>query len=205
MMKLKCIIADDEPVARRLLQEYIGDIDFLELKASVENALKVNSLLKSEPVDLLFLDINMPKLSGIEFLRTATSLPMVIMTTAYAEYARDGFDLDVLDYLLKPISFQRFLKAVEKAKHYYATHQSPAAIASRPSGATEENDHIFVKTGTILKKIFYDDILFAEAQENYVAIHTTGEPCAEVTGAIPVFAGSPVANSKSSADLAKIV
>ncbi|HTI09007.1 MAG TPA: LytTR family DNA-binding domain-containing protein [Puia sp.] len=186
MIKLRCILADDEPVARRLLQEYIGDIDFLELKGSVENALKVNSLLKSEPVDLLFLDINMPKLSGIEFLRTATSLPMVIMTTAYAEYARDGFDLDVLDYLVKPFAFERFLKACNKAKDYYDLQQSREAGPGEPAGAQPREgaaqglvsgrsgaNYFFVKCNGKIEKVFYDDLIHIEAMLNYVVLHTT--------------------------------
>ena len=115
-MKLKCITVDDEPVARKVLQEYVEDIDFLELAGSAENPLKANAILNNEKVDLMFLDINMPKLSGIEFLRTSVNLPMVVMTTAYAEYAIDGFELDVIDYLVKPFSFERFLKACNKAK-----------------------------------------------------------------------------------------
>jgi len=167
MTKLSCILADDEPVARKLLQEYIGDIDFLELKGSVENALKANSLLKSTPIDLLFLDINMPKLSGIEFLRTAAPLPMVIMTTAYAEYATDGFELDVLDYLVKPFSFERFLKACNKAKDY---HDLKSHKASNNETAA---NYFFVKRDGKIEKVFYDDLVYVEALLNYVVLHTT--------------------------------
>src|SRR5206468_12148812 len=118
-MKLKCIIVDDEPVARKLLREYIDDIPFLEIAGEADNPLKAQSILDREAVDLVFLDINMPKLTGIEFLRTSNSLPMVIMTTAYAEHALDSFSLDVIDYLVKPFSFERFLKACNKAKDYH--------------------------------------------------------------------------------------
>jgi len=118
-MKLKCIIVDDEPVARKLLQEYIEDISFLEIAGEADNPLKAQVILARESVDLIFLDINMPKLSGIEFLRSGSNLPMVILTTAYAEHALDGFSLDVLDYLVKPFSFDRFLKACNKAKDYH--------------------------------------------------------------------------------------
>jgi DNA-binding LytR/AlgR family response regulator len=189
MTKLRCIIADDEPVARKLLQEYIGDIDFLELRGSVENALKANSLLKSEPVDLLFLDINMPKLSGIEFLRTVPSLPMVILTTAYAEYARDGFELDVLDYLVKPFAFERFLKACNKAKDYHDLQQykiqegNPAGNDGRAVGDNGRAagdtgkpvpNYFFVKRDGKIEKVFYDDLIHVEALLNYVVLHTTG-------------------------------
>jgi two-component system, LytTR family, response regulator len=161
MTKMKCVIADDEPVARRLLQEYIADIDFLDLKGSVENALKVNTLLKNEPIDLLFLDINMPKLSGIEFLRSVSPLPMVIMTTAYAEYAAESFELNVLDYLVKPFGFERFLKACNKAKDYHELKKQPAA------------NYFFVKRDNKIEKIFYEDLVYVEAMLNYVVLHTT--------------------------------
>lgn len=156
-MTINCIIIDDEPLARKGIREYICDIDFLNLLGEYDTPLKVDQV-DLAAVQLIFLDIQMPRLTGLDFLKNLRNPPPVILTTAYPQYALDGFELNVLDYLLKPISFQRFLKAVEKAKNHYAP--------------TEANDHIFVKTGTILKKIFYDDILFAEAQENYVAIHT---------------------------------
>src|SRR5436190_18296079 len=118
-MKLKCIIVDDEPVARKLLKEYIDDISFLEFTGEADNPLKAQAILDTQSIDLIFLDINMPKLSGIEFLRASHSLPMVILTTAYAEHALDGFSLGVLDYLVKPFSFERFLKACNKAMDYH--------------------------------------------------------------------------------------
>ncbi|WP_431216237.1 LytR/AlgR family response regulator transcription factor [Puia sp. P3] len=166
-MSLRCMIVDDEPIARKLLQEYIEDISFLELKGTVENALKANQLLNSEPIDLLFLDINMPKLTGLEFLRTVTSSPMVIMTTAYAEYAADGFELDVLDYLVKPFSFERFLKACNKAKEYHELKTKAVA------DATTENDYFFVKRDGRIEKVFYDELVYIEAMLNYVVLHTT--------------------------------
>jgi len=109
-MLLKAVIVDDEPVARKVIKEYLEDIEFLELAGMAENPLKADVLLSENPVDLLFLDINMPKLSGIELLRASAGRPhqpMVIITTAYAEYALDGFELDVVDYLVKPFSFER--------------------------------------------------------------------------------------------------
>src|SRR5690348_3632504 len=116
-MKLKCIIIDDEPVARKLLEEYISDIDFLELTGKAENPIRASALLNGH-VDLMFLDINMPKMSGLEFLKTSTSLPSTVMTTAYSEYALEGFELNVLDYLVKPFAFDRFVKACNKAREY---------------------------------------------------------------------------------------
>jgi len=159
---IKCIITDDEPFARKGLQGYVSQIDFLDLKGVCENAVELNSLLKKEPVDLLFLDIEMPYLTGIEFLKQLSAPPRVIFTTAYEKYALQGFELEVLDYLMKPISFDRFLRAANKAFDYFRQQQASAA----------GGDYIFVKADSKLEKIAFADILFAEALENYVAIYT---------------------------------
>jgi DNA-binding LytR/AlgR family response regulator len=159
--RIKCILTDDEPFARKGLQGYIGQIDFLDLRGVCENALELNSFLKKEPVDLLFLDIEMPYLTGIDFLRQLAAPPRVIFTTAYEKYALQGFELEVLDYLLKPISFDRFLRSANKAFDYFQQHASTAA-----------EDYIFVKADSRLERIAFADILFAEALENYVAIYT---------------------------------
>src|ERR1700743_1492241 len=160
--KIKCIITDDEPFARKGLQGYASQIDFLDLRGVCENAVELNSLLKKEPVDLVFLDIEMPYMTGIDFLKHFPAAPKVIFTTAYEKYALQGFDLEVLDYLLKPIPFERFLKAANKAFDYFIGQQNAAA----------PGDYIFVKADGKLEKIHLSDILFAEAMENYVAIHT---------------------------------
>ena len=165
-MKLNCIIVDDEPLARKVLTEYIEDVDFLELKGKAENPVKANILLAGNDIDLLFLDINMPKLSGIEYLRTSTTLPMTIITTAYAEYAIEGFELNVQDYLVKPFSFERFLKAVNKAKEQYELKTQAAQISS-----IDEN-HFFVKCDGKIEKILFDELLYVEAMLNYVVLHT---------------------------------
>lgn len=165
-MKITCIIVDDEPLARKLLTEYIEDTDFLELKAKAENPVKAAALLSNNQVDLMFLDINMPKLTGIEYLRSAETLPMTIITTAYAEYATDGFDLNVLDYLVKPFSFERFFKAANKAKEQFALKN-----AAVPYIAAEDN-YFFVKCDGKIEKIFYDELLCVEAMLNYVVLHT---------------------------------
>ena len=115
-MKLNCIIVDDEPVARKLLEEYIGDTNFLQLIGKAENPVKATALLNNNKADLLFLDINMPKMSGIEFLRSSVELPLTIMTTAYTEYAIEGFELNVLDYLGKTIFIRTFFKSMYKSK-----------------------------------------------------------------------------------------
>jgi DNA-binding LytR/AlgR family response regulator len=161
------MIIDDEPVARRLLREYIEDISFLEIAGEADNPLKAQSTLSREQVDLIFLDINMPKLTGIEFLQSSSSLPMVIMTTAYAEYALDGFTLDVLDYLVKPFSFSRFLKACNKAQEF---HQMKTLAANNPN---YEGNYFFVKYNGRIEKILYDELVYVEAALNYVILHTT--------------------------------
>jgi DNA-binding LytR/AlgR family response regulator len=167
-MKLNCLIVDDEPAARKLLEEYIGDTDFLELTGKAENPLKARALLSENRIDLLFLDINMPKMSGIEFLKTGAELPPAIMTTAYTEYAIEGFELNVLDYLVKPFSFERFLKACIKAKEY---HELRAVQAENKFDGMEPN-HFFVKCDGRIEKIFYEDLVYVEAMLNYVIFHT---------------------------------
>jgi DNA-binding LytR/AlgR family response regulator len=170
---IKCVVTDDEPFARKGLQGYIEQIDFLQLVGTCENALELNSLLKKEPVDLLFLDIEMPYMTGIEFLRNIQHPPKVVFTTAYEKYALQGFELEVLDYLLKPISFERFLKTANKAYDYFRVQQEAAASGGGGSGSAQlPADYIFVKAEGKLEKIHFSEILFAEGLENYVAIYT---------------------------------
>jgi DNA-binding LytR/AlgR family response regulator len=166
-MKLNCIIVDDEPVARKLLEEYIEDVDFFQLIGKAENPVKANVLLNNNKVDIIFLDINMPKMSGIQFLRTSASLPPTILTTAYTEYAIEGFELDVLDYLVKPFSFERFLKACNKAKEYFELQNNFSEKKS-----SEEHSYFFAKCNGKIEKIFYDELLYVEAMLNYVVLHT---------------------------------
>ena len=170
-MKINCIIVDDEPLARKGLREYIGDIDFLHLLAEYDTPLKISEGLEEGVVQLIFLDIQMPRLTGLDFLRNLRNPPLIIITTAYPQYALEGFDLDVLDYLVKPISFQRFVKAVGKAREYYSG-RTPAIAGGGDGGPP---DHLFIKEGNSLRKINYSEILFIEALQNYVAIHTTGK------------------------------
>ncbi len=167
-MKLKCIIIDDEPAARKLLEEYISDTDFLQLIGKAENPLKANSLLNNNKADLLFLDINMPKMSGIEFLRSSSELPLSIMTTAYTEYAIEGFELDVLDYLVKPFSYERFLKACTKAKEYYELKN----VQSEHTTNALQLNYFFVKCDGRIEKMFYDELIYVEALLNYIVLHT---------------------------------
>ena len=165
-MKLNCIIVDDEPMARKVLEEYIEDINFLQLVGKAENPIKANVLLTNNKIDLLFLDINMPRMSGIEFLRNSTMLPMTIMTTAYTEYAIEGFELEVIDYLVKPFSSDRFLKACTKANEYYELKNKPT------ENIDPIHDYFFIKCDGKIEKVFYDELLYIEAMLNYAVLHT---------------------------------
>jgi DNA-binding LytR/AlgR family response regulator len=165
-MKLKSIIIDDEPIARKVLQEFIEDVDYLELVGQAENPLKAMGLLTDHAVDLIFLDINMPKINGIDFLKSAKTNAMVIMTTAYASYAVEAYGLDVLDYLVKPIAFDRFLKACNKAKDIFGL-KNTTTVQSELT-----NDHFFIKCDNQIEKVFYHDLIYAEAMLNYVMLHT---------------------------------
>jgi len=159
--KISCIITDDEPFARKGLQGYIEKIGFFDLKGVCEDALQLGDMLQKQPVDLLFLDIQMPHITGVEFLRAIKNPPKVIFTTAYTQYAIEGFELDVMDYLLKPIPYERFLKAAWKARDYFALKEQPASSVP----------YIFVKANGKLEKITFSEILFVEGMENYVAIY----------------------------------
>lgn len=165
MVKLRCVITDDEPMARKGLQSYLEKIDFLELVALCEDGIQLGNVLKEKPVDLIFLDIEMPYLSGIELLCGLTNPPRVIIVSAYEQYALKGFELEVADYLLKPVSFDRFLKAVNKVYDWY--------VKERTEKTPPET--IFVKTSQKYEKIDFEDILFVEALDNYISIQTTGK------------------------------
>jgi DNA-binding LytR/AlgR family response regulator len=169
-MKLKCVIIDDEPIARKVLQEYIEEIEFLELAGQAENPLKAMSLLNAQDVDILLLDINMPKINGIDFLKSSRSTASVIITTAYAEYAVESYGLDVLDYLVKPIGFDRFLKACNKAREAVELKMARAGIGK--GQPQKPSDHFFIKSNNQIEKVFYNDLLYAEAMLNYVMLYT---------------------------------
>lgn len=161
-MILRCVIIDDEPIARKGLKEYIQDAPFLQLAGEFDNPLKAAALLTQEKIDLIFLDIQMPKMTGLDFLKILPHPPMVIFTTAFPQYAVEGFEWNAVDYLLKPFSFDRFWKAVQKAKHILDHSAGPATP-----------DYFFIKCDNKLVKIAYDEVLFIEALQNYVAIYTT--------------------------------
>jgi DNA-binding LytR/AlgR family response regulator len=165
MVRLRCVITDDEPMARKGLQGYLEKVDFLELVAVCEDAIQLGNVLKEQQVDLIFLDIEMPYLSGIELLSGLTNPPRVIIVSAYEKYALKGFELEVDDYLLKPVSFERFLKAVNRVYDWFV----------REKAGEIQSESIFVKTTQKYEKVDFADILFVEALDNYVAIQTAGK------------------------------
>jgi DNA-binding LytR/AlgR family response regulator len=166
-MTLKCLVVDDEPLARECITNYIKEVDFLELTGTGSNPVELTAMMGKREADLVFLDIQMPVINGIEFLRMTPKLPMVIITTAYPSYALEGFQLDVLDYLVKPITFSRFLKAAAKARDYQQLLSKPG-----PQGLPVSADYFFIKCDYKYEKIYFNDILYIEAMQNYVTIYT---------------------------------
>jgi DNA-binding LytR/AlgR family response regulator len=187
-MNIPCIIVDDEPLAREGLERLIREAGFLDLVAQCSNAIEANRVLATEKVELMFLDIQMPRLLGTDFLRTLEVKPKVIITSAYTDFAIEGFELNVLDYLLKPITPERFLKAVNRAREALSIQaretQSIQARDARSAHAPEtpgtparealppEEAHFFVRAGNSFEKIVFDELLFIEAAQNYCALHT---------------------------------
>jgi two-component system, LytTR family, response regulator len=168
---INCVIIDDEPLAREGIASYVREIDFLQLVATCVNPLEMVNLSGEHHIDLIFLDIQMPKMNGIDFLKIVQKPPMVIITTAFPSYALEGFQLNVLDYLLKPITFDRFFKAVNKAKDY---HQLITKAAEPGTGTgNAPADYFFIKCGNKYEKIHFDDILYVEGMQNYVTIYTS--------------------------------
>ena len=163
---INCIIIDDEMLARKGLTNFVSEVSFLNLKGIFSTALDALPVIKEESVDLIFLDIQMPKMTGIEFLKTLQQPPVTIITTAFSNYALESFELNVMDYLLKPIPFERFVKAVNKAKDYIEL-QAKAA-----KGEQSGDDYFFIKCESRFEKIFFDELLYVEAMQNYVVLHT---------------------------------
>lgn len=164
-MKIRCIAIDDEPPALMLMKEYISRIPSLQLEQVFEDAVKGQAFLQEQGTDLLFVDINMPDISGLELVRSLTNRPMVIFTTAYKNFAIDGFELNAVDYLVKPVAFERFEKAVKKAEDYFRYHQ--------PASSQEVPDALFVYSEYRLVKILFSDIEYIESLEDYIRIHTS--------------------------------
>src|SRR5688572_19518971 len=168
-MSLKCIIVDDEPLAIEIMESYVAKVEQLQLVSTFRNAVSAFTFLQEHPVDLIFLDIQMPKLSGIDFLKTLKNPPKVIFTTAFRDYAIDGFDLEVIDYLLKPIPFERFLKAVAKVMHQQSTTlPTPQAKKQEPT----PDDYVYFKVDKKMIKAKMGAVLYVESIKDYVKVRT---------------------------------
>jgi two-component system LytT family response regulator len=174
-MKIRCLIIDDKPLAIDILADFAGKIPFLELIATTTNPIEGLSVIREQEIDLVFLDVQMPELTGLQFLKIAGKQCLVVLTTAYAEYALDGFENDVVDYLLKPISFERFYKAAEKAYRFLRQE-----LNNNVSGQIDEKtaqqlppvEFLFVKTEHRIQKVNIRDILYVEALQNYISFNT---------------------------------
>jgi len=166
---LKCMVIDDEPLATKLLEDHIAKVSFLQLTSSFNNPMEALISFNSNPVDLIFLDIQMPQLSGIQFMQLLQNRALVVITSAYQEYAIDGFEHNVVDYLLKPVSFERFYKAVEKAYNL----KNPTQTLNRSKEMhPATGGYIFVKVETKMVRVELDDILYVEGLKNYIYIFT---------------------------------
>jgi len=165
-MRLNCLIVEDEPIGQEIIRSYIERVGFLDIRGQFKNALEAFTWLQSNTVDLLFLDIKMPRMSGLELLRSLPEKPKAIITSAYRDYAIDAFDLDVVDYLLKPIAFDRFLRAINKVR--------PDNNSREQKPDTAEKPFLFVKGNKQLQKVYIDDILYIESQRDYVKIRLSG-------------------------------
>lgn len=165
----KCLIVDDEELARRLLLNHLSNLDNFEVVASCASAIEANKILREQAVDLLFLDIEMPVLKGIDFFKNLINKPKVIFTTAYRDYALDGFELDAVDYLLKPITFARFFKSVEK----FESLQTAPIQVTETIDNTKKPDFIFVREDRKQVKIRFEDLLYIESLKDYIKIYTT--------------------------------
>jgi DNA-binding LytR/AlgR family response regulator len=173
MNELTCLIVDDEELARTLLENYVNRLPYLNLVGKCSNPIEALQLLQRQSVDLIFLDIQMPEMIGTDFLKSLSQKPMVIFTTAYAEYALEGYELNVVDYLLKPFPFERFLKAVNKASDLAklkSKEGSNSTISSESS--TNEKNYILVKSEHKVHRIFFDDIQYIQSMREYVAYYT---------------------------------
>src|SRR2546423_8367622 len=176
MSKIKCIIIEDEPLATKVLVDYVSQVPFLELQGTFKDAILATDWLRQNTTDLIFLDIHLPKLKGMAFLKTLTHPPAVIITTAYHQYAVEGFNLNVTDYLLKPFEFERFLVAVNKvrtAQPASAKTSAGEAEKLKPNETVEEKDFIFLNVQKKKVKILFSEIVYIESQREYIKIVTT--------------------------------
>lgn len=176
-MKLKCLLVDDEPLAHKVIQNYIGRLNTLEVVGNCYNAIEAIDFLYEKEVDLMFLDIQMPELNGLEMLKTLPNPPKVILTTAYTEFALESYEFGIIDYLLKPIAFPRFLKAVNRVlndKPEAQTSSTKGSISTTTEEQPKENvqDYLFLKENQVTHKVFFKDILFIQAYGNYLKFFT---------------------------------
>jgi two-component system, LytTR family, response regulator len=165
---IKCLIVDDEPPAREIISRYVAEVPMLQLAGECSNALQAMSFLQQHSVDLLFLDVQMPQLNGNEFVKILKHPPKIIFTTAHAEYALEGYDLDIVDYLMKPVKFERFLKAVQKATQFTQGFEAEAAPVETKSEA-----FVYFRSDRKMVKVMLDDILFIESMKDYIKVVTT--------------------------------
>jgi DNA-binding LytR/AlgR family response regulator len=172
-MQLTCLAIDDEPLALDIMRSYISKIPFLQLVQTCSSALEAMPILQRQPIDLLFLDIEMPEITGVQFVQSLSHRPAVIFTTAYPQYALDGFTLDAVDYLLKPIPFDRFFKAVNKVYERAQLQPTPASVSQPTQAPADSEDFIFVKADYKTLRVNLKDIFFIEGLKDYVIIHTT--------------------------------
>nr|WP_199156328.1 LytTR family DNA-binding domain-containing protein [Pedobacter sp. ASV2] len=171
---INCLAIDDEPLALNLLADNISKIPFLNLVASCDDAFSANKIMQEQPIDLIFIDIQMPGITGLQFIQSLVKKPMIILVTAYKQYALDGFAMDVLDYLMKPVSMDRFMKACNKAKDLYELKQPIEHLASA------KQEYMFVNVGYSLMKIIFNDITYIEGLKDYVQIHLSNTPKAAI-------------------------
>lgn len=170
-MKFKCLIIDDEPLAINVIKAHLANFDAFEVVATFETAIEAFNYLKEQPIHLMFLDINLPGLNGIDFIKNLDHPPAVVVTTAYREYAVESFELDVLDYLVKPIAFPRFMKTIDKASTHLRQHEKPVGAAPLP----EAEDFVFVRADKKIMKVAFSNILYIESLKDYIRIKTIYE------------------------------
>lgn len=173
-MKTQCLIVDDEPLAIALLKSHVEQVSMLEIADISDNALDAFEVLKTQQVDLLFLDIQMPMLTGVEFLKSLPNPPKVIFTTAYRDYAMEGYELNIVDYLLKPITFERFFKSINKYFDLAKSTNAPTApLAAPPVKAVPDEGHLYINVNKKHHKVLFRDILYVESLKDYLRIHLT--------------------------------
>lgn len=175
MPMIRCLVVDDEPLALHIVEDYISKVPFLQLVKATTSAIEALTLVQEGGIDLVFLDVQMPELTGIQFLRIANGKAKVILTTAYPQYALEGYDLDVIDYLLKPIAFERFFKSVQKAQGIIQPSQKPAPAPEQNQQNDFLSDFIFIKSEHKIQKVYLRDILFIEGLKDYISIFIPNE------------------------------